>query len=123
MNEAGRGSDIVKKKHCVPCEGHMQALEPPQVAELLRQLPGWGTREHPKFTCIERSFRFTDYSHVVAFANAVAWLSIRENHHPVLELQFRQCVVTYYTHSVGGLSENDFVCATEVNTFYDGYTP
>ena len=56
-----------------------------------------------------------DESHPIdAFVNATAWVSHREDHHPDLEVGYNKCRVRYSTHSVGGLSENDFICAAKI---------
>jgi len=51
----------------------------------------------------------------MAFVNAAAWVSHRENHHPELEVSYRECKVSYSTHAIGGLSENDFICAAKLD--------
>ena len=50
------------------------------------------------------------------FVNAVAKIANRANHHPDMEVGYNRCVVRYSTHSVGGLSESDFICAAKVNS-------
>jgi 4a-hydroxytetrahydrobiopterin dehydratase len=47
--------------------------------------------------------------------NAVAWIANREDHHPDLTVGYKRCEVRYSTHSVGGLSENDFICAAKID--------
>ena len=96
--------------HCVPCEGGTPPLEEGRAAQLLTQLPGWER-------CgagISRTFKFKNHHHTIAFVNAVAWISHRENHHPDLEVGYNTCRVRYSTHAIGGLSENDFICAAKV---------
>jgi 4a-hydroxytetrahydrobiopterin dehydratase len=51
----------------------------------------------------------------MAFANAVAWIAHREDHHPLMEVGYRRCLVRYTTHAIHGLSENDFICAAKVD--------
>ena len=51
----------------------------------------------------------------MAFVNAVAWIANVEDHHPDLEVGYDYCRVTFATHSIGGLSENDFICAAKVD--------
>ena len=51
----------------------------------------------------------------MAFVNATAWVSHREDHHPDLEVSYRECRVRYSTHAIGGLSENDFICAAKID--------
>jgi 4a-hydroxytetrahydrobiopterin dehydratase len=44
-----------------------------------------------------------------------AYVSHREDHHPDLLVGYKTCAVTYTTHAVGGLSENDFICAAKLD--------
>ncbi len=55
----------------------------------------------------------------MAFVNALAWVSHREDHHPDLEVGYNQCRVAYWTHAVGGLSENDFICAAKCDALLE----
>lgn len=96
---------------CVPCEGGTRPLEPSQVEALLSQLPGWSAREG----VIEREFAFKNFHQTMAFVNALAWVAHQQNHHPDFEAGYRTCRVRYTTHAIGGLSENDFICAAKVN--------
>jgi 4a-hydroxytetrahydrobiopterin dehydratase len=54
----------------------------------------------------------------MAFVNTVAWISHREDHHPDIALGYNKCRVEYTTHSVGGLSENDFICAAKIDVLF-----
>jgi 4a-hydroxytetrahydrobiopterin dehydratase len=45
----------------------------------------------------------------------VAWVAHQEDHHPLLEVGYNYCTVRYSTHSVGGLSKNDFICAAKLD--------
>ena len=65
---------------------------------------------------LSRTLSFRDYHPVMEFVNVLAWISHREDHHPDLEVGYNRCRVRYSTHSVGGLSENDFVCAAKVES-------
>ncbi len=67
------------------------------------------------FTEMQRSFRFKNYYHTIAFVNALAWIANQQDHHPDLEVGYNRCLVRFSTHSVGGLSENDFICAARVD--------
>lgn len=108
--------DLVNRR-CVSCEGGIAALDEQSVTQWLQVVPGWAKLENP--SSIERVFEFPDYAHALSFVGAVAWVAIRENHHPVIELHYGRCIVRYYTHAIGGLSENDFICAAKVNALYD----
>ena len=60
-----------------------------------------------------KTFTFQDYYRTMAFVNALAFVAHREDHHPDLGVHYDRCVVRYSTHDVGGLSENDFICAAK----------
>jgi len=69
---------------------------------------------------IKRTFRFKNYYQTIAFVNALAWVAHRQDHHPDLEVGYNRCVVNFSTHSVGGLSENDFICAARIDALVPG---
>lgn len=97
-------------KRCKPCEGGVPPLEQAAIERLLAEIEGW---EHSGSEIV-KLFRFRNYYETMAFVNATAWVSHRENHHPDLEVGYNQCRVRYSTHAVGGLSENDFICAAKI---------
>ncbi|MEJ2060099.1 MAG: 4a-hydroxytetrahydrobiopterin dehydratase [Gammaproteobacteria bacterium] len=106
-------SDL-KQRHCTPCEGGTPALEPAESANLLKELDqGWSLIEDGH--AIERVFSFKNYYQTMGFVNAVAWIAHTQDHHPDLEVGYNRCRVRYSTHAIGGLSENDFICAARVD--------
>lgn len=99
--------------HCVPRRGHEHRLGEAGVRELLAQVPEWDLVEDGR--AISRSFRFDDYHRTMAFVNALAFIAHREDHHPDLGVHYDRVVVRFSTHDVGGLSENDFICAAKAD--------
>jgi 4a-hydroxytetrahydrobiopterin dehydratase len=108
MSEAA--TQLAAKK-CKPCQRGDRPLSPAQIERLLRELDGWALREG----VITKTFRFPDYSQTMAFVNATAWISQREDHHPDLHVGYGTCRVDYCTHAIAGLSENDFICAAKID--------
>lgn len=102
---------MLSQKTCKSCESGQGALSPQEVATLLAAVPGW-TDDGGRLT---RTFPFKNYYETIAFVNAIAWISHQQDHHPDLEVGYNRLVVHYSTHSVGGLSENDFICAAKVS--------
>lgn len=78
--------------------------------EMLRQLPDWALNGGR----LEKTFVFRNHYEAMAFANAIAWVSHRENHHPELTIGYKDVHILYWTHAIGGLSENDFICAAKL---------
>lgn len=102
------------RQRCTPCEGGVPALSPDSSRELLRALdPAWQIATDGR--SIARRFEFPDFARAMGFAGAVAWIAEREDHHPDLEVGYGYCRVKWWTHAVGGLSGNDFICAAKVD--------
>ena len=107
--ENGEKGDLTAR-HCTPCEGGMPPLEDAASDRLLTSLAGWQKTEG----AIGKLFPFRNFDQTMGFVNAVAWIARRENHHPDLQVGYNTCRVSYTTHAIGGLSENDFICAAKV---------
>jgi len=110
-------SDLTSRR-CRPCEKGAEPLGPDQARELLKQVQGWNLSENGKE--IHLTCELDDYFKTMAFVNAVAWIAHREDHHPDMEVSYNRCTVRYSTHAVGGLSENDFICAAKVDLLLKG---
>jgi 4a-hydroxytetrahydrobiopterin dehydratase len=108
-------SNALTSKRCVPCEGGIAPMNEAEAAALMKELPGW---ELGKGT-IFKTYAFRDYYQTMAFVNALAWISHREDHHPDLEVGYNKCRVEYSTHAIGGLSQNDFICAAKAEALFD----
>lgn len=102
------------EKRCKPCEGGVSPLAQQDIERLLQGLSGWEQSGNE----LLKTYEFKNYYETMAFVNATAWVSHGENHHPDLEVGYRQCRVRYSTHAIGGLSENDFICAAKIDALY-----
>lgn len=98
-------------KRCVPCHGGVEPLGLAEVEALA--LEGWAVND--ELTTLTRTFEFRNFHRTMAFVNAVAWIAHQEDHHPDLEVGYKHCRVSYTTHAIGGLSENDFICAAKID--------
>lgn len=101
-------------QHCKPRKGAEHALSRAEAEQRLALLPGWALSDDGHF--VSKSFRFRDFHRSMAFVNAVAWIAHVEDHHPDMEVGYGHCLIRFNTHDVGGLSENDFICAAKVET-------
>lgn len=85
-----------------------------QATELMHEIDSaWKLDETA--TCIERYFEFPAFSRTIGFVNAIAWIATNEGHHPELTVNYGNCNVLYRTHSINGLSDNDFICAAKID--------
>lgn len=98
---------------CKPYKSGSPPLARAERDELLARLPDWTTSADEK--SISRRVAFKNFHETMGFVNAVAWLANKEDHHPDLQVSYGQCVVSFWTHTVGGLSLSDFICAAKVD--------
>ena len=102
------------EKSCKPCEGGVAPLTREQAAALLPQLSAeWSLAEDAK--SLKCAYKFKDFYRTMSFVNALAHIANVEDHHPDLEVGYNYCRIVYSTHSIGGLSENDFICAAKID--------
>jgi 4a-hydroxytetrahydrobiopterin dehydratase len=99
--------------HCQPLDRHA-ALSATQVAAQLAVVPDWQAVDGT----IRRTYRFADYFETIAFVNALAYMVHREDHHPDLLVGYDRCEVRFATHSAGGVSDNDFICAAKAEAIF-----
>lgn len=108
MNELSAGK-------CKPCEGGVDPLTREEVEALLEHLDGW-TLESGAIT---KTYSFKNHYQTLAFVNAAAWISHREDHHPDMTVGYNTCRVAYVTHAINGLSQNDFICAAKLDKLFE----
>ncbi len=109
MNELAR-------KKCKPCEGGVAPLTPEQVKPMLKGLQGWSLEPSGM---IAKTYKFANYYQTMAFVNAAAWVSHREDHHPDMAVGYNECRVSYITHAIDGLAETDFICAAKLDALFE----
>jgi 4a-hydroxytetrahydrobiopterin dehydratase len=106
-------SDLTNR-HCTPFDGGTAPLTREQAEALMHDLHGdWSIDTSGKE--INRSFKFRNYYQTMAFVNAMAWVAHAQDHHPDIEVGYNRCLIRYSTHSVGGLSDNDFICSAKID--------
>lgn len=102
------------QKHCTPCEGGTPKMQRAEVDERLAQLhEDWTLDESGP--ALYREFKFKGFAKTMYFVNALAYLADQEGHHPDVSFGWGYCQVRFSTHAIGGLSENDFICAAKVD--------
>ncbi|MES2437049.1 MAG: 4a-hydroxytetrahydrobiopterin dehydratase [Patescibacteria group bacterium] len=103
----------LRHKKCVPCEKGGKALEPDAIHELHHRVKGWDVVDHKE---IKKTLSFIDFKHAISFVQEVADLAEYEGHHPDLNIfGWNKLTITLSTHSVKGLTENDFIMAAKID--------
>src|ERR1700722_7541464 len=101
----------LQKKKCVPCEGGVPPLNKEQALKLLNELGnGWRIIDDHH---LEKEYLFKNFKEALAFTNRVGEVAEKEGHHPDIYLAWGKVRLTLFTHSIQGLSDNDFILAAK----------
>ena len=106
-------SNLVNE-NCLPLPKGSKPLAEDKIQALLEIIPDW-SHDNTNHS-ISRSFKFSNYYETMAFTNAVAWIAHQQDHHPELKITYNCCHIEYSTHSISGLSRNDFICACKIDS-------
>jgi 4a-hydroxytetrahydrobiopterin dehydratase len=99
-------------KHCIPCEGGTAPLDHADIVRFQKDLElEWKVVDDTK---LQREFRFKSYMEAMVFVNDVAAIAEEEGHHPDMCMYFNRVVIDLTTHSIDGLSDNDFILARKI---------
>lgn len=110
-------SELLTAK-CVPCRGDAPPATAEQVAEYLPQIPEWEIVRVGGVPRLERVFTFPDFITALDFTDVVGELAEEEGHHPALLTEWGSVKVSWWTHKIKDLHENDFVMAAKTDDAY-----
>ncbi len=103
---------------CVPCRGGVPTLTGEEIAALMPQVPDWAVMVSDDIPQLQRVFKFKDYLQGAVFAHQVAEMADQEDHHPVIVVEWRKVTVTWWTHKIKGLHQNDFISVAKTDDIY-----
>lgn len=105
-------------RKCIPChDKSARPLSGEKVSELLKEVRGWSVV--PGGQKIEKEWIVKDFVTAIKFLNEITDVAEEEGHHPdILIEKFNHMKVTFYTHNIGGLTENDFIMAAKVDRLF-----
>jgi 4a-hydroxytetrahydrobiopterin dehydratase len=100
---------------CEPCRGDSPAVPESAWPTLLDALPGWRIDVEDGTPVLSRTYRFDDFVQALAFAGRVGELAEAEDHHPRLVVEYGRVGVAWWTHTIRGLHQNDFIMAARTD--------
>lgn len=100
------------ERSCEPLPEGSPTLTPGQIDELLPQLEGWRVVDGEK---LAKDYKFKDFAKALAFVNGVGEVAEADDHHPEIWFTYGQARLEIRTHSIDGLSENDFILAAKID--------
>ena len=108
----------LKHMACEACRRGAPRVTEDETRTLHTQVPDWVLVERDGIQRLERSFAFPDFGEALAFTNGVGDLAEEEGHHPALLTEWGSVVVTWWTHKIRGLHQNDFIMAAKTDLLF-----
>ncbi|UCF60668.1 MAG: 4a-hydroxytetrahydrobiopterin dehydratase [Anaerolineaceae bacterium] len=100
-------------REVTPPRGDVKPLQGPELQTLFEALGnGWRVIDEHH---LEKEYKFKDFQRALDFTNKVGELAETVDHHPEICLTWGRVRITIWTHSIGGLSEADFVFAAKAD--------
>jgi len=103
---------------CIPCRGDQPKLTQEEIDQSLVEVPGWQVSTQEDIPRLTRQFKFKNFAQALAFANQVGELAEQQDHHPALLVEWGRVTVSWWTHVIGGLHQNDFISAAKTDQLY-----
>ncbi len=111
----------LEQQHCEACRADAPRVSEQEMDELHREIPEWKQIEENGEERLQRQFRFRNFVAALAFTNRVGELAEEQQHHPALLTEYGKVTVTWWTHKIGGLHRNDFICAARTDRIFQEY--
>lgn len=106
------------KMKCVPCRGGEPTVTDLEIKGLHPQVSEWEIVERNNIKRLERVFRFNNFIQALEFTNKVGEIAEQEGHHPVIVTEWGRVKVSWWTHKIKGLHQNDFIMTAKTNELY-----
>ncbi|QNI03201.1 4a-hydroxytetrahydrobiopterin dehydratase [Halomonas sp. SH5A2] len=103
------------QQQCEPCSGDALPMTRSECESQLKTLPEWRIVDHDGIMKLSRSFTFGDFANALAFTQRVGELAEQAGHHPVITTEYGKTTVTWWSHAIDGLHQNDFILAARTD--------
>lgn len=117
-NIRGMEMETLMQMKCVACHGGEPTLTDEEIADMLPQVSEWKIVEQDGAKHLERRFTYRNFVQALAFTNKVGELAEAEGHHPAILTEWGNVTVTWWTHKIKGLHQNDFIMAAKTDQLY-----
>ncbi len=108
----------LKNLSCVPCRGGEPPVTRNRAKELQSQVPDWDVEEHNNVNRLVKIFKFKNFKEAMDFTSEVGRIAEEEGHHPIIVTQWGKVKISWWTHKIKGLHNNDFIMAAKTDELY-----
>jgi 4a-hydroxytetrahydrobiopterin dehydratase len=103
------------EQKCLACSGNSPGVTEAEIAQLKPQLLEWEIIHVNGERRLQRIYKFRDFASALDFTNQVGAIAEAEGHHPALLTEWGKVTVTWWTHDISGLHQNDFIMAAQTD--------
>jgi 4a-hydroxytetrahydrobiopterin dehydratase len=121
-NKKEENMSELSEMRCTACRGDEPTLTDAEIAQMHPQVPEWQVIQREGIKRLQRVFGFRNFAQALAFTNRVGEQAEKEGHHPALLTEWGKVTVTWWTHKIGGLHQNDFIMAARTDELFEGRT-
>ncbi len=107
--------DAFAQQVCIPCSGSLPPATAEEIAVLHRHIPQWSLVKAEDINQLQRQYQFSDFQKALEFTNRVGAIAELAGHHPALLTEWGKVTVTWWTHAINGLHQNDFIMAAKTD--------
>ncbi len=97
--------DSLLDSNCEACRADAPKVSKDELKELKPLVPSWEIID-------------PNYEECVNFANKIADLAEKEDHHPEILIEWGKVTVTWWSHKIKGLHKNDFIAAAKTDALF-----
>jgi 4a-hydroxytetrahydrobiopterin dehydratase len=105
-------------KTCTACRVDAPKATPEQIHEALTQLPEWKLIEVEGIEQVHRTYTLKNFVEAMVLTQAIGLLAEEYQHHPALLTEWGKVTVTWWTHKIKGLHENDLIMAAKTEKLF-----
>ena len=103
----------LQEQKCAPCSGDVSPATEEEINTYKKEVPDWNIVTENGESHLQKVYKFPNFKAALAFTNSVGDLAEEEGHHPVLVTEWGKVTVTWWTHAINALHQNDFIMAAK----------
>ena len=103
---------------CVACRSDSPKVTEEEISEFKPEIPDWNLLEVEGIKRLENKYRFDNFEQALAFTNSVGNIAEEEGHHPAILTEWGSVKVSWWTHKIKGLHNNDFIMAAKTDRLF-----
>ena len=111
---------MLSKETCEACRADAPLLSKAEISELMSEVDGWEVITEESQQRLHCVFKFKSFEQALAAAQRVGEYADQAGHHPRLVVEWGSLAVTWWSHKIGGLHRNDFICAARTSELISG---